>query len=78
MDFFAILALFASIGTYFIIYYKDYHGTLIGSHIHCVQKKTPTHVFDYNSGVSLSIYNLYSFCTSRKRNEYPVTTYLQS
>ena len=25
-------------------------------YLHCVQKKTSTHVFDYNSGVSLSIY----------------------
>jgi len=30
--------------------------TRCASHIHCVQKKTPTYVFDYNSSVSLSIY----------------------
>jgi len=27
--------------------------------IHCVQKKTPTHIFDYNSGVSWSIFILF-------------------
>ena len=25
-------------------------------HVHCVQKKTPTYVVDYNSGVSWSIF----------------------
>jgi len=28
-------------------------------HEHCVQKKTPTYVFDYNSGVSWSIFILF-------------------
>jgi len=27
--------------------------------IHCVQKKTPTYVFDYNSGISWSIFILF-------------------
>ena len=27
--------------------------------VHCVQKKTPTYVFDYNSGVSWSIFILF-------------------
>ena len=29
------------------------------AHLHCVQKKTLTRVFDYNSGVSLSIYTVF-------------------
>ena len=29
------------------------------AHVHCVQKQTSTHIFDYNSGVSLSIYILF-------------------
>jgi len=30
-----------------------------GLNIHCVQKKTPTHVFDCNSGISWSIFILF-------------------
>jgi len=34
--------------------------TLTQHIIHCVQKKTPTYVFDYNSGVSWSIFILFA------------------
>ena len=41
--------------------------------LHCVQTKTPTYIFNYNSGISWSIF--YDFCTSKNRNKYP-TIYL--
>ena len=44
--------------------------------IHCVQKKTPTHVFDYNSSVSLSIYIVF-VSVERKMNTLQFT-YLHS
>ena len=44
--------------------------------IHCVQKKTPTYVFDYNSGVSWSIFILF-VPVEREMNTLQFT-YLQS
>ena len=44
--------------------------------IHCVQKKTPTYVFDYNSGVSWSIFIIF-VPVEREMNTLQFT-YLQS
>jgi len=45
-------------------------------YIHCVQKKTPTYVFNYNSGVSWSIFILF-VPVEREMNTLQFT-YLQS
>ena len=38
---------------------------------HCVQKKIPTYVSDYNSGISWSIFIL--FISTENRNKYSMT-----
>ena len=38
--------------------------------LHCVQKKTPTYIFNYNSGISWSIFIIF-VPVEIKRNKYP-------
>jgi len=46
------------------------------SYIHCVQKKTPTYIFNYNSGISWSIFII---CVPGEREINTLQfTYLQS
>jgi len=51
-------------------------GNFAGTSIHFVQKKTPTYVFDHNSGVSWSIFILF-VPVEREMNTLQIT-YLRS